>query len=319
MTTQQKQRGMYLAVCSIILISIGGYLFIKSILREEHTTLFVCSDNKTITATFYPKEDTYVIVSLSDGRTLSLPHVLSGSGARYASTDEAFVFWNKGTTAFITEGTSTTYVDCVTEPDEPATTSPVVGGTPIKSNPIINDTLSGYANSEYNFTMRFPKYIQTRNDFTTFYTLPSNWRLNAAANNQGKAIVSFPIFKVDQGGIATGKAYPLFFTSEVRVGVSPNIEHCYDTDAGYTSQKVTNVTINGITFKRFSSEDAGMMKYTQAESYRTIHNKTCYVLEQVKSGSSYRDETMTAGISDATLTKYYSIGESIIQTFKFTK
>ena len=30
--------------------------------------------------------------------------MMSGSGARYANKDESFVFWNKGNTAFITEG-----------------------------------------------------------------------------------------------------------------------------------------------------------------------------------------------------------------------
>lgn len=54
---------------------------------------------------------------LSDGRSLSLPQVMSGSGARYANKDESFVFWNKGNTAFITEGASgeETYSDCVTK------------------------------------------------------------------------------------------------------------------------------------------------------------------------------------------------------------
>ncbi len=41
---------------------------------------------------------------------------MSGSGARYANKDETFVFWNKGDTAFITEGKNDnqTYSDCVT-------------------------------------------------------------------------------------------------------------------------------------------------------------------------------------------------------------
>ncbi len=43
---------------------------------------------------------------------MSLPQVLSGSGARYANFDESFVFWNKGDTAFITEGGKTTFKDC---------------------------------------------------------------------------------------------------------------------------------------------------------------------------------------------------------------
>jgi hypothetical protein len=79
------------------------------------------------------------------------------------------------------------------------------------------------------------------------------------------------------------------------------------------------LTINGTSFKRFSSSDAGMMKYVQSESYRTIHNNMCYVLEQIKSGSSYRDEKMAEGIKDTTLDSYYKEGETIIKTFKFVK
>jgi membrane-bound inhibitor of C-type lysozyme len=46
---------------------------------------------------------------------MELPQVISGSGARYANADESFVFWNKGDTAFVTEGSddNMTYKDCV--------------------------------------------------------------------------------------------------------------------------------------------------------------------------------------------------------------
>ncbi|HET9573708.1 MAG TPA: MliC family protein [Methyloceanibacter sp.] len=73
---------------------------------------FKCKDGKSIDASFYADK---VDLKLSDGRSLSLPQVLSGSGARYANKDESFVFWNKGDTAFITEGASgeETYSDCV--------------------------------------------------------------------------------------------------------------------------------------------------------------------------------------------------------------
>ena len=41
--------------------------------------------------------------------------VISGSGARYANADESFVFWNKGNTAFVTEGLDEkmTFENCV--------------------------------------------------------------------------------------------------------------------------------------------------------------------------------------------------------------
>jgi membrane-bound inhibitor of C-type lysozyme len=65
------------------------------------TVDYVCKGNKTIKAAFYSDK---VDLTLSDGRTLSLPQTMSGSGIRYANADESFVFWSKGNTAFVTEG-----------------------------------------------------------------------------------------------------------------------------------------------------------------------------------------------------------------------
>ena len=56
-----------------------------------------------------------VILTLADGRKLTLPQTLSGSGIRYANEGETFVFWSKGDTAFVEEGANqaVTYKDCV--------------------------------------------------------------------------------------------------------------------------------------------------------------------------------------------------------------
>ncbi|MFH0712802.1 MAG: MliC family protein [Candidatus Jorgensenbacteria bacterium] len=77
------------------------------------TAVFNCDDEKTITATFYPTDDKYVDLVLSDERKLSVPRAISASGARYAKADESFVFWNKGDTAFITENDTTTFSGCL--------------------------------------------------------------------------------------------------------------------------------------------------------------------------------------------------------------
>ncbi len=73
---------------------------------------FVCKDDKSIDATFFSGK---VDLTLSDGRSMSLPQTLSGSGIRYANADETFVFWSKGDTAFVTEGADgkETFADCV--------------------------------------------------------------------------------------------------------------------------------------------------------------------------------------------------------------
>jgi membrane-bound inhibitor of C-type lysozyme len=79
------------------------------------TATFKCADDQSIGATFYADS---VALKLSDGRDMTLPQVISGSGARYANADESFVFWNKGNTAFVTEGAdeAMTYADCATDP-----------------------------------------------------------------------------------------------------------------------------------------------------------------------------------------------------------
>jgi len=89
------------------------------------TALFSCDSGKTIKATFYagtstpstdpdqpPTPGGSVALTLSDGRTMTLPHVISADGGRYATTDESIVFWNVGNTAFITENNVKTYVNC---------------------------------------------------------------------------------------------------------------------------------------------------------------------------------------------------------------
>jgi membrane-bound inhibitor of C-type lysozyme len=75
---------------------------------------FKCADGKSIAATFYASS---VALKLSDGRSLTVPQAMSASGARYANKDETFVFWNKGDTAFITEGDpdNPTFNDCIDE------------------------------------------------------------------------------------------------------------------------------------------------------------------------------------------------------------
>jgi membrane-bound inhibitor of C-type lysozyme len=77
---------------------------------------FACDAGKTVRGIFHQNG---VQLLLSDGRNMTVPQAVSASGARYANDDESFVFWNKGDTAFITEGTgadsTTTYANCVAQ------------------------------------------------------------------------------------------------------------------------------------------------------------------------------------------------------------
>lgn len=76
---------------------------------------FDCTGGKWIDATFINGPKSSVRLVLSDGRKLSLPQAISGSGARYANADESIVFWNKGNTAFVEEKGTTTFDGCATK------------------------------------------------------------------------------------------------------------------------------------------------------------------------------------------------------------
>lgn len=76
---------------------------------------FTCADGKWIDATFVNAKSSSVQLVFSDGRKMTLPQGMSGSGARYASKGDKVVFWNKGNTAFVEEQGKTTFTDCVTK------------------------------------------------------------------------------------------------------------------------------------------------------------------------------------------------------------
>ena len=73
------------------------------------TVNYVCSSGKKVEAIY---RGNTVELSLSDGRSENLLQSISADGTRYTNSDESFVFWSKGTGAFITEGTKTTFNNC---------------------------------------------------------------------------------------------------------------------------------------------------------------------------------------------------------------
>lgn len=188
------------------------------------------------------------------------------------------------------------------------------GGT-VNSNSGLGES---YANATHGFTISYPRELTTEN-FGVFHALNNNdWRFGATAEKRGTPVVAIPIIKIDNMG-STKKNYPLFYTAEVRVGVSTDVDQCYAKENEYTSPTVTDVTINGVAFKKFDFGSAATQQYVSGSSYRTIRNNTCYVIEQIRNGSSYRDETLTGGYSDADLDAFYAKTRSIVMSFTFTK
>ena len=152
--------------------------------------------------------------------------------------------------------------------------------------------------------------------FDSQYHLPATWRVNALTNASGT-----PVIAVVGYSTKSDTSYPRYFETEVRVGVSSDpkeIAACEKVSNGEVAGQ--DAVINGVTWKTFGLQDAGMMQYLSGTSYRTVHNNVCYALEQVETGSSYRDDASSSlDISDAVLKEKFDALTTIIQSFSFAK
>ena len=72
---------------------------------------FRCPDGRTVAAQFEPRDE-FVNVRF-DSRDLRLPHVISGSGARYS--DGKTTFWNKGRSVLMEVDEKIVVQDCMLE------------------------------------------------------------------------------------------------------------------------------------------------------------------------------------------------------------
>jgi hypothetical protein len=191
-----------------------------------------------------------------------------------------------------------------------STTNPVnTGSAPLTG-------LSIYTNGQFGFSIFYPGTLKTEALFDTQYHLPSTWRVNALQNATGTPIISIVGYQT-----TNTNSFPRYFETEVRVGASADpheLAVCEKPGNGEAS--LPDMIINGVTWKAFSLEDAGMMQYLKGVSYRIIHDKTCYALEEIETGSSYRDTaTNSADIPQTTLDKHYADLSSIVQSFNFAR
>jgi len=77
---------------------------------EQKWLSFLCPDGQTVMAQFQLPEDRFVNVRFA-GRELRLPHVISGSGARYS--DGKITFWNRGRSVLMEVDDKIVVQDCV--------------------------------------------------------------------------------------------------------------------------------------------------------------------------------------------------------------
>lgn len=102
------------------------FKIINGAIEEVYRFSYICNENKTIDAAFYKGETKQVEpgeppipsgsvkIALSDGRNFDLSQTISADGARYANSDESFIFWSKGNGALVLENNvEKSYIGCV--------------------------------------------------------------------------------------------------------------------------------------------------------------------------------------------------------------
>jgi hypothetical protein len=176
--------------------------------------------------------------------------------------------------------------------------------------------LSIYTNGQYGFSFIYPGSDKTETEFDTQYHLPATWRVNALADASGTPVIAVIGYSTD-----SSSSYPRYFETEVRVGVSVDpkeVAVCEKVGNGETAR--SDVVLNKITWKTFALGEAGMSQYMSGVSYRKVHHNICYALEQIQTGSGYRNETPSAAdIPDAVLTQKFDALNTIVQSFSFAK
>jgi membrane-bound inhibitor of C-type lysozyme len=82
------------------------------------TITYQCAANQTLAVRVIPAtpgKGEEVQLTLPDKSALTLPRVVSASGAKYSNGN--FTFWSKGNTAFVEQGDAVVLKDCVTIPE----------------------------------------------------------------------------------------------------------------------------------------------------------------------------------------------------------
>ncbi len=185
-----------------------------------------------------------------------------------------------------------------------------------KGSLMAHTDLAIYTNGQYGFSLFYPATSTVQTSFDSTYHLPATWRVDALANATGTPVVEIIGYETK-----SDTSFPRYFEAEVRVGVSADpkeVAACDEASDGETA--LPSAAFGGASWHVFSLQLAGMMQYAQGISYRSIHDGSCYALEQVESGSSYvNDATSTADISQSVLDAQYKALSTVIKSFSFAR
>lgn len=278
----------------LIIVAAGGWIFLSESAKDHksqetlHKAVFVCAGGKSIRATFLSHS---VQLALSDGRKLNLDRAVSASGARYADSDESVVFWNKGNTAFVTEGDSTTFSHCVVKGEDD----------------LVN--LKLFEDNDSSFVFRYPRAFQK---YRASVADTSGW--SYASTEKGKLAVQL---KLD----SSFQPKTNFSEATLSVGWSEHpkaLSKCLESPVGRIIKSDTLVQ-NKTQFVRSKYAEAGAGNFYQVIQYRTLKNNRCYSIEEMVHSTNIHNYPPERGITEFDSARVWKILNTARNTFSFNE
>lgn len=286
-----------IGIIILLLIAAGTYAFFHIEELKEQTAgttgnvvQYSCSQG-TIAAVF---SDNQVVLTLSDGRKLTLPQAPSGSGIRYEKDTIAFI--GKGDDAFLTENGFTTYGECVAAASN-------TGG-------MSGDTDAGmktFTDMGKTFHFSYPSMFSVTSG-EIGYT--NAWSNGSAQTGLVLAQVVIP---------RTFQPKTNFSEARFTVGTSADptaVKNCLVSPPGNNISKA-EVTISGQKYQKFVYADAGAGNFYETTSYRTLRNDQCYAVEYTIHSTNIGNYSPDQGITEFDKAKVQGLLDAMAQSFAF--
>lgn len=285
-------RNTYLYIGAGIVVALVLAAFVFAYLRtkelEERVVggmpvTYSCADEKSFSATF---GDEAVSLALDDGRTLVLPRAVAASGMRYEDGDVLFV--GKGDDAQLEEGGVVTYADCI------ANTG---GDTGIEG-------VSEFMDQGGTFSFTYPTAFSVTGGGAGY---TEAWMQGSSALGLVLAEVSVP---------RTFMPNTNFSDAKLTIGTSADpaaIENCLQEPQGNEVERA-ETTVNGTTYTRFRSMDAGAGNRYETTSYRLLLNNQCYAVEYTIHSTAIQNYPEDAGITEFDRDRVVAALESIVRS-----
>lgn len=134
-----------------------------------------------------------------------------------------------------------------------------------------------FDSAEYDVAMVYPASLKASHGFESGYFLQQRWNPDAANGVPGEGLLTLTL-----------PASNKLTTAELRLGVSDDsqaVQDCALPDDG-NAGAVSSVVIDGVTFKRRDTGDAGMNHYLSRHAYRGVAHGHCYAIDLIVDGTN---------------------------------